>query len=71
MISEVNTLESTGLRPAVPIRSVAAMQTIENVESEITRLTWAVLDGSATPTDRHQLADLVRSQHSLRHRSQA
>ncbi len=68
MISEVNTLEIAGVRPAVPFRRVVGMQTIENVEIEIARLTWAVLDGRATPADRGQLAELVRTQHSLRHR---
>lgn len=74
MIAEVNTLESVGLRPAAsPVTLAVATQTmdssLENIEGEIARLTWAVLDGSASPNDRNQLAELVRSQHALRHRS--
>ena len=36
------------------------------VEQEITRLTWAVLDGAASLADRERLAELVRSQHRPR-----
>ncbi len=35
-------------------------------EAEITRLTWIVLDGSATPEQRRRLADLVSAQHTER-----
>lgn len=35
-------------------------------EAEITRLTWAVLDGKATPAERLRLAELVNAQHEER-----
>jgi hypothetical protein len=38
----------------------------ENAEQEITRLTWTVLDGSASLTDRQRLAELVNAQHARR-----
>ena len=38
----------------------------ENAEQEITRLTWTVLDGSASLTDRQRLAELVEVQHARR-----
>jgi hypothetical protein len=44
-----------------PVRFAAA-------EREITRLTWAVLDGSASLADRQRLGDLVKAQHAARHR---
>jgi hypothetical protein len=37
-------------------------------EQEINRLTWSVLDGSATLADRQRLAELVRVQHAVRRR---
>jgi hypothetical protein len=40
--------------------------TAENAEQEITRLTWTVLDGSASLTDRQRLAELVNAQHARR-----
>lgn len=40
----------------------------ETAEQEIMRLTWSVLDGSATLNDRQRLAELVNAQHSRRHR---
>ena len=43
----------------------------ESIEQEITRLTWAVLDGSAALSDRQRLADLVRNQHDMRRRLHA
>lgn len=39
---------------------------LESVEAEISRLTWAVIDGIATPADRDRLAVLVNEQHSYR-----
>jgi hypothetical protein len=66
MIAEVNTLESAGLRPAVPAAGAPPLDSAEYVEGEIARLTWAMLDGSASPHDRHRLAELVRSQHARR-----
>jgi hypothetical protein len=38
----------------------------ESVETEISRLTWAVIDGIATPEDRERLAVLVNLQHEFR-----
>lgn len=40
----------------------------ESTESEISRLTWAVLDGRATSEERLRLATLVSAQHERRHR---
>ncbi len=42
--------------------------THETAEQEITRLTWSVLDGSATLSDRQRLATLVNAQHAVRRR---
>jgi hypothetical protein len=39
---------------------------LESVEAEISRLTWAVIDGIATPADRDRLAELVNEQHAYR-----
>ena len=40
----------------------------ETAEQEITRLTWSVLDGSASLNDRQRLATLVNAQHAVRRR---
>lgn len=68
MIREVGTLEASALRasPAAPASTSA-----ETVELEINRLTWSVLDGSASLGDRNRLADLVRLQHAHRPRLSA
>jgi hypothetical protein len=39
-----------------------------SAEQEITRLTWSVLDGSASLNDRQRLAELVNAQHAVRRR---
>jgi hypothetical protein len=39
---------------------------LESVEAEISRLTWAVIDGIATPADRERLSELVSEQHEFR-----
>jgi len=36
-------------------------------EAEISRLTWAVIDGKATVEERRRLAELVACQHEQRH----
>jgi hypothetical protein len=46
----------------------AAAQNTESAEQEITRLTWSVLDGSASLSDRQRLATLVNAQHAVRRR---
>jgi hypothetical protein len=51
--------------PQVPQDELAAS---ESMESEISRLTWAVLDGSASEQQRDRLADLVGEQHQRRRR---
>jgi hypothetical protein len=66
MILEVESMEGSALRGAA--RAAAPSPPPELVELEINRLTWAVVDGSASLGDRCRLADLVRSQHSLRPR---
>jgi hypothetical protein len=66
MIREVEALDGSGLRgPALAPAGTAC----ESIEAEINRLTWAVLDGSASPSDRGRLTELVRSQHLLRRRT--
>jgi hypothetical protein len=65
MIREVDSLQ--GLAMAGPAFSVASSPA-ESAESEINRLTWSVLDGSASTSDRRRLAELVRAQHSQRPR---
>jgi hypothetical protein len=66
MICEVEALDGTGLRgPAL----VSGNPSVESVEAEINRLTWSVLDGSASGSDRSRLMELVRSQHLLRRRT--
>lgn len=37
-----------------------------NHEAEISRLTWAVIDGKATVEERRRLAELVNRQHEQR-----
>lgn len=39
-----------------------------DAEREIARLTWAVLDGSASRADRQRLGELVKVQHAARRR---
>ena len=39
---------------------------LDCVEAEISRLTWAVIDGIATPADRDRLSVLVSEQHEFR-----
>ena len=63
MIREVETLNGLGFGGAT---GAIAGPGAESIEHEINRLTWSVLDGSASAGDRNRLADLVRSQHSLR-----
>jgi hypothetical protein len=64
MLREVETLDGTGRLSAASASGTAGRG--ESVEYEINRLTWSVLDGSASPSDRNRLADLVRSQHASR-----
>jgi hypothetical protein len=56
--------------PMPPARAAmpAAPLDPETAEQEIARLTWTVLDGSASLTDRQRLAELVNAQHSRRRR---
>jgi len=42
------------------------LATVESVEGEISRLTWAVLDGRASVEERNRLAELVNAQHERR-----
>jgi hypothetical protein len=65
MIREVETLGGAGLRGPALGDSPA----FETIEAEINRLTWSVLDGSASGSDRTRLTELVRSQHLLRRRT--
>jgi hypothetical protein len=67
MIREVETLDGVGLRAAA--LSPGGRPPVESVEAEINRLTWSVLDGSATASDRARLTELVRSQHLRRRRT--
>jgi hypothetical protein len=63
MIREVESLAAATAAPPAFAISPEAMET------EINRLTWSVLDGSASSADRGRLAELVRSQHALRPRA--
>jgi|GEM_PF-3759405 len=40
---------------------------VNSREVEISRLTWAVIDGKASDAERHRLAELVSAQHERRH----
>jgi hypothetical protein len=58
------------LIPAVaPAKPAAVHLNSAAAEREIARLTWAVLDGSATLADRQRLGELVRAQHAARRRA--
>jgi hypothetical protein len=48
---------------ATPLEKITPQ---ESVEAEISRLTWAVIDGIATPADRDRLSELVNIQHEFR-----
>ncbi|MEM9659796.1 MAG: hypothetical protein AAF961_15650 [Planctomycetota bacterium] len=60
--------------PSVPGEAVRAAVHVdawrnpetESIEQEISRLTWTVLDGGASPEDRRRLALLVNEQHVRR-----
>jgi hypothetical protein len=67
MLREVETLDGTGRIAAASTNAFAG--SCESAEFEINRLTWAVLDGSASLYDRGRLADLVRTQHATRPKS--
>jgi hypothetical protein len=56
------------LAPTADPAALNVVVDVETVEQEINRLTWAVLDGSASLTDRQRLAELVNAQHARRHR---
>ncbi len=45
---------------------LAKVTPLESIEAEISRLTWAVIDGIATPADRERLSELVSEQHEFR-----
>ncbi len=77
MIQEARPLDMGDLRAPFspgPVTASAAQleQTLEagheTAEQEITRLTWSVLDGSASLGDRQRLAALVNAQHAVRRR---
>lgn len=57
---------------SVPLQSDTAVdgepdaQAVRGQEAEISRLTWAVLDGKATSAERVRLAELVNAQHVRR-----
>jgi hypothetical protein len=78
MIREASSFEppqgTTGSESAQNLHAGAArlpqdgLAASESRESEISRLTWAVLDGSASEEQRGRLADLVGAQHENRRR---
>jgi hypothetical protein len=75
MLRPVDSLEFGELRsppfraPAInPSSPVSLQPAPESVEQEISRLTWTVLDGSASLGDRQRLAELVNEQHARRRR---
>lgn len=53
------------VRPGA-ISPLATITPQESVEAEISRLTWAVIDGMATEADREWLLELVSLQHEFR-----
>jgi hypothetical protein len=76
MIREVDSLV-IGMAPsplggaAVPVLTPTTdsiRARVESTEQEIARLTWSVLDGSASLSDRQRLAELVNAQHAVRRR---
>lgn len=52
----------------VAVAPVAPPSDARLIEQEIARLTWIVLDGGATLSDRQRLAELVNAQHAQRRR---
>lgn len=62
-------LAPTRAMPLAASAPAAGRVTAAEAEREIARLTWAVLDGSASLADRQQLGELVRVQHASRRRS--
>jgi hypothetical protein len=76
MIGEAEAFEIGNLRAPFTLESVAMRGSTEpaanidvsTAEQEITRLTWSVLDGSASLSDRQRLAELVKAQHAVRRR---
>lgn len=48
------------------LESSSVQNSAESIESEISNLTWAVLDGCATSEQRKRLAELVSQQHERR-----
>ena len=75
MLREAQTFEAGNARSpfapgtiAVGGQTEAPAVSPESAEHEINRLTWAVLDGSASLSDRQRLAMLVNAQHAVRRR---
>jgi hypothetical protein len=66
-VSAANLRTSKSLRSGTNLfDSANARPNPESLEAEISRLTWLVVDGHASPEERNQLAELVGLQHSLR-----
>lgn len=61
--ARINYLSGGRELAATPLAKVTPQ---ESVEAEISRLTWAVIDGIATPADRERLSELVSLQHEFR-----
>jgi hypothetical protein len=55
-----------GADPYLPQLTDPPAENAESVERQINELTWSVLDGTASTSDRQRLAELVKSQHSRR-----
>jgi hypothetical protein len=64
MLREVETLNGTGRVTASSTKPLMGLGV--SAEFEINRLTWSVLDGSASLSDRQRLAELVHLQHAAR-----
>lgn len=60
-----HSIEET-VREELRMDDTIAGETPREQEAEITRLTWAVLDGKATIAERTRLAELVNAQHQTR-----
>jgi hypothetical protein len=71
MTTQVASLPAPGLAPppVAPLSPFSAAPAGEDIEREINQLTWSVLDGSASASDRQRLAELVKMQHAGRRRA--
>ena len=67
MIRENASISQMGESLASPKVIPPQLNDPDELEAEISRLTWAVLDGQASDVERRLLADLVSAQHEQRY----